>query len=157
MAQIIYCRWSTSLACERSYHVRRLQSDRSLRKSKWLVNLPEFSNFWSLKSAPPRKSVKPENVCIYCILWTTEDYAEWSVLCGFYNFIRCPRFDIQFDTGWAGAWPWAVSATGEYKPWTKHGRNMDDPWINVSITGCAYRAELILGRLFTYCMRMRVL
>ena len=35
---------------------------------------------------------------------------------------------------------------GEYKPWTKHGRNMDDPWINVSITGCAYRAELILGR-----------
>ena len=27
-----------------------------------------------------------------------------------------------------------------------HGRNMDDPWINVSITGCAYRAELILGR-----------
>ena len=38
------------------------------------------------------------------------------------------------------------SETGEYKPWTKHGRNMDDPWINVSITGCAYRAELILGR-----------
>ena len=35
---------------------------------------------------------------------------------------------------------------GEYKPWTKHGRNMDDPWINVSITGCAYRAELLLGR-----------
>ena len=27
---------------------------------------------------------------------------------------------------------------GEYKPWTKHGRNMDDPWINGSITGCAY-------------------
>ena len=23
---------------------------------------------------------------------------------------------------------------------------MDDPWINSSITGCAYRAELILGR-----------
>ena len=35
---------------------------------------------------------------------------------------------------------------GEYKPWTKHGRNMDDPRINGSITGCAYRAELILGR-----------
>ena len=34
---------------------------------------------------------------------------------------------------------------------------MADPWINVSITGCAYRAELILGRYFTYCMRMRVL
>ena len=27
-----------------------------------------------------------------------------------------------------------------------HGRNMDDPWINGSITGCAYRAALILGR-----------
>ena len=45
-----------------------------------------------------------------------------------------------------------------------HGRNMDEPWINgssreftVSITGCAYRAELILGRYFTYCMRMGVL
>ena len=27
-----------------------------------------------------------------------------------------------------------------------HGRNIDDPWINGSITGCAYRAELKLGR-----------
>ena len=27
----------------------------------------------------------------------------------------------------------SLSMTGEYKPWTKHGRNMDDPWINVSI------------------------
>ena len=46
------------------------------------------------------------------------------------------------------------------RSWTKHGRNLADPWINVSITGCAYRAELILGRYFTYssyCMRMRVL
>ena len=38
-------------------------------------------------------------------------------------------------------------------PWTLMDETWDDPWINgssreftVSITGCAYRAELILGR-----------
>ena len=42
---------------------------------------------------------------------------------------------------------------GGYKRWTNDGQTMDNPWINaasreftVSSIGCAYRAELILGR-----------
>ncbi len=42
---------------------------------------------------------------------------------------------------------------GGYKRWTNDGQLMDNPWINassreftVSSIGCAYRAELILGR-----------
>ena len=42
---------------------------------------------------------------------------------------------------------------GGYKRWTNGGQTMDNPWINaasreftVSSIGCAYRAELILGR-----------
>ena len=42
---------------------------------------------------------------------------------------------------------------GGYKRWTNDGQLMDNPWINASSReftdssiGCAYRAELILGR-----------
>ena len=62
-------------------------------------------------------------------------------------------FGEQMTTAFTGARGLHALLTGEYKPWTKHGRNMDAPWINgssreftVSITSGAYRAELILGR-----------
>ena len=66
------------------------------------------------------------------------------------DFIRIRRPTFFYTTPHAGSksplFTSGEASMGEYKPWTKHGRNMDDPWINVSITGCAYRAELILGR-----------
>ena len=59
-------------------------------------------------------------------------------------------------------WNWQVTASkavrkllgrGGYKRWTNEGQTMDNSWINalsreftVSSIGCAYRAELILGR-----------
>ena len=47
----------------------------------------------------------------------------------------------------------SILKRGGYKRWTNDGQLMDNPWINassreftVSSIGCAYRAELILGR-----------
>ena len=50
----------------------------------------------------------------------------------------------------ADTWPNFVYITlsgsfvaGEYKPWTKHGRNMDDPWINGSSRELPYLLPVV--------------